>query len=317
MKRTLGLLALLLALVAAYFLFFYEAAPDNIFHVDVTTRIGVVELQTIAKGEAKDKLRLERQENNSWSVNGTYTAIQAKVDDFLTLLTQIRVVNKLEEKGQQSALSLLKRNHTRIDILDRDGGELKSYLVGATAQQQTANIMMISGADQAYVVARPGSEGYVSIYYNTELNNWREKLLFAVEGTDLREVRTEYLDSLSNFQLRRTGADAPWTIGEGVYADEERVNGYLDLFAGKVFAESFVGEQFPGLRDSLERRTPDAKFSFVTLDGKSKALKLFARPENPNNFFGFVQGGSELYTVQHFVVDKFLKTGDYFQKSGI
>jgi hypothetical protein len=317
MKRTLALLALLTVLIAAYFLFFYKPAPDNEFHITDVNLVGAVELQKVVKGEGKDKLRLERTADNAWKVNGQHTAIQAKVDDFLQLLTQIRVVNKLQEKGQQSALSLLKRNHTRVRIEDRDGKELKAYLIGATGQQQTANIMMIEGADEAYLVSRPGSDGYVSIYYNTVAMNWREKLLFDLQGDNLQEIRTVYSDSLMGFTLKRVSADAPWTIAEGVYADEGRVASYLDLFDGKVFAESFVGDQFPGMRDSLDRRSPDALLYFATLSGEAGALKLFARPENKNNFFGFMQGSPELYTVQHFVVDKFLKTVDYFQKSGI
>lgn len=317
MKRTLALLALLVILVAAYFLFVYKSAPDNVFHIEDLTEVGAVELQLVAKGEKKELLRLERSLEDEWQVNGQHTAIKSKVEDFLLLLTQIRVANKIDEKGQESALSLLKRNHTKVTIVDRDGSEIKSYLVGATNNQQTTNIMMIEGASQAYLVSRPGTEGYISIYYSTKAENWRERLLFELQGDYLQEVNVVYRDSLQGFRLSRTGADAPWTIAEGVYADEERVNSYLELFDGKVFGESFVGDQFPGMRDSLARRSPDALLYFATLNGESGALKLYARPDNLNNFFGYMEGSQELFTVQHYVIDKYLKTGDYFQKSGI
>jgi hypothetical protein len=316
MKRTLALLALLVILVAAYFLFVYQSVPDNVFHIADLTEVGTVELQTVAKGEKKEILRLERSEDE-WKVNGQYNAITSKVDDFLLLLTQIRVANKIDEKGQESALALLKRNHTKVTIKDRDGSEIKSYLVGATTNQQTTNIMMIEGATKAYLVARPGTEGYISIYYSTNADTWREKLLFELQGDNLQEVNLVYRDSLQGFRLRRTGGNAPWTIAEGVYADEDRVKSYLELFDGKVFGESFAGSTFPGMRDSLARRAPDALLYFATLKGESGALKLYARPENLNNFFGYMEGSLELFIIQHYVIDKFLKTGDYFQKSGI
>lgn len=317
MKRTLALLALLVILVAAYFLFIYQSAPDNVFHIEDLTEVGAVELQLVAKGEDKELLRLERSLEDEWQINGKHTAIKSKVEDFLMLLTQIRVSNKIDEKGKESALALLKRNHTKVTVTDREGSEIKSYLVGATNNQQTTNIMMIEGADQPYLVARPGTEGYISIYYSTKADNWREKLLFELQGDNLREVNVVYSDSLQGFKLSRTGSDAPWTIAEGIYADEERVKSYLAMFDGKVFAESFAGDQFPNMRDSLARRSPEALLYFATLNGESGALKLYARPENPNNFFGYMEGSTELFTIQHYVIDKFLKTGDYFQKSGV
>lgn len=316
MKRSLILVGLLLLLVAVWFLFLRKPAEDNIFHIDDLAEVGQIELTKVVKGETAETLTLSRSVGKDWLVNAKYTANATKLDDFLKILTTIRVQNKIDGKGQETAMGLLKRNHTQVRILDRDGGQLKSYLIGATNNQQTSNIMMLEGASRAYLVARPGLEGYVSIFYTTEEIPWRDKSLFEVKGEDLQQVEVAYGRGEGSFKLRRDQADAPWSLGEGVLAEEDRANAYMALFDGKVYAESFVLND-PQLRDSLTRRTPEARLSYQTLDGKTASLLLFARPDNQNNFYGYMEGQPELYTVQHYVIDKFLKGINYFQKTAL
>lgn len=317
-RQTYALFALLLILVGVYFLFIYKGGgADNIFHVEDVTAIHKVELQKVVKGAEVGRILLERDAQNAWLVDSKYPANEGKLKEFLNLLGQIRVKKPIAEKGQASALSILKRNHTRVDIYDRNGSVLRSYFVGATNSKQTANIMMNTDAGKAYLVSKPGTEGYVSIFYSTNLLDWRERLLFDIEGDQLRKVSITYSDAVSSFSIQRADANSPWTIAEGINADEGRVRSYLSLFEGKVFAESFANAAYPEMRDSLTRRMPDIRFNYESLDGQSYELLLFARPENVNNFFGYTEGGKELYTVQHFVFDKFLKTLAYFQPSGI
>ena len=61
-----------------------------------------------------------------------------------------------------------------------------------------------------------------------------------------------------------------------------------------------------------KRRDPDVIFAYETLGGESGTLNLFTRPDNLNNYFGYLNGRTELYTIQRFVMDKYLKTNGYF-----
>ncbi|HHG86195.1 MAG TPA: DUF4340 domain-containing protein, partial [Bacteroidetes bacterium] len=289
---------------------------DNVFHIEDLSEVGSIELQKIVKGKKKDALSLSRGLENEWLVNDRYSTTELKMNAFLELLTTIRVQNKIDKKAQGTALGLLKRNHTQVRILDRNGNLIKGYLVGATNNQQTSNIMMMEGASQAYLVSRPGIEGYVSIFYSTKEMSWREKLLFNIKGDALQTVSVTYRNAHNSFKLHRDQADAPWSLGEGVFAEESRANAYIDLFEGKVFAESFVMAN-PTLRDSLNRRSPEAQIAMRTFDNRNETLLLFARPENLNSFFGYMEGKPDLFTVQHYVIDKFLKSIDYFQKTAL
>lgn len=309
-KNTLILVGILLVLVAGYFVFVHQwNGPDNVFHIEDSTKVGRIELERFDLGKSKAKIDLEKGIEGEWTVNGQYTANQAKVEDFLLTLKAIRVLKPIEQKGQASSLSILKRNHTRVKIYDRDGDEIRDYLIGATNSEQTANIFKMGFSDRTYLVSKPALEGYVSIFYTTELNIWRENLLFNVKGEDLTAFSINYADSIHNFALRHSPQG--WLVGEGALADQNRVKNYLELFTGKIFAESFADKGNPGMLDSLKRRVPSVEMKLVT-EKENLDVLLFSRPENPNNFFGYVEGREELLTVQQFVIGQFLKTRDYF-----
>lgn len=310
-KTTYLLLGLLVALVGAYFAFVHKwHGPDNEFHITDPKEVGSIEIEKMEMNASKEKVSLTL-DGDQWMVDGKYTASAEKMQEFLTTLMEIRVVQPVEPKAQGSALSLLKRNHIHVRVADRDGGTLKDYLIGATNSAQTANIFKMDYSDQCYMVSKPALEGYVSVYYSTKANDWREKLLWNVTEGELQSVSVTYFpDSLQySYQLARSGEQ--WTVGQGLKADPGRAKAYAAMFTGKVFAESFADAAFPGMLDSLKRRSPQAK---VAVKGKAGAvvLNLFTRPENQESYFAYLDGKDELLTVQHFVIDKFLKTSGYF-----
>lgn len=317
MKRTTSFLIGLLAVAAlGYFVFIQFAQGGNDqFHVEDPAAITRIELSQLVKGKPGEKAVLEKKTADEWLVDGKYSANQPKVESFLKTLTQIRVKSPIEEAGQNTALSLLKKSHTRVKVYGPED-VLIEYLIGPTDSKHKSNIMMLEGGSKAYLVSKPGQSGYVSVFYSTTSNNWRELLLFNLEGKDLAQVSVTYADSVGvSYALSRGGEGSPWALADGGLADPVRVENYQNLFEGKTFAESLADQAFPELRDSLARRTPDVSFAFATLEGKKGELRLFIRPENPNNYFGYLEGQPDLYTVQHYVMDKFLKTRSFFISS--
>lgn len=314
MKRTtVFLVILLVVLLGGYFVWSnLDKAPDNIFHVDADIQVTGIEMEKVVKGESISLLNLEKEGDN-WTIDGQYTAIPDKVNNLLKTLTQIRVVAPIADKGQESALQILKRNYTRVTVSDEDG-PFHKYLIGPTDNAQSANIMLVDGASKAHLVSKPGFQGYVSVFYNTNAIEWRERVLFNLTPDNLKQVKIAYPTSPDEegFALRQDADGEPWMMGEGLMADITRTDGYLGLFKGKISAESFANEAFPAIRDSLPRRTPDVTFEFTSKQGNSGKLLLFTRPENVNNYFGYLEGKPELYTIQRFVMDKFFKTRSYF-----
>lgn len=315
MKRsTIALSAILLILVAGYFLYLSSGnEPDNIFHIEDGSLVTEIEMDKVVRGEPAESMKLTKNEAGDWMVNDQYTAITTKVENLIKTMTQIRVVAPIEKAGQASGLQLLKKNHTKVRISGEDG-ELKEYLIGATDSQHSANIMMIDGGEKIYMVSKPGFTGYVSVFFSTRSIEWRERILFNLTPQNIKRIVIDYptTPEEAGFELRRDAEGDPWMMEEGVIANLDQAGRYVDFFEGKISAESFANAAFPEMRDSLPTREADVVFEYETLTGKGGTLKLFTRPENVNNYFGYLEGKPELYTIQRFVMDKYLKTKQFF-----
>ena len=173
--------------------------------------------------------------------------------------------------------------------------------------------MKLEKATDAYVVELPGLQGYLNVYYSLDAGYWRENLLFHGALPYIRSISVSYPKKAGTFELFREEEQGNWYL-QGVEQgiNKEALAAYLTHFTGKVYGETFVGEKYPGKLQSLRAETPDAILSIGLFSGETEKIFLFERQENPNNYFGWVDGQEELITVQHFVIDKFLAQKSVF-----
>lgn len=326
MRSTLILLVLFAALAGTYFFFVsggnssFDPAETE-FAVRDTAAIYKVTLEKKVKGENQGSLTLERKKGY-WMVNGRFTALHSKVNNFLETLYSIHVKDAMKGKTQESALRVLKENHTVVTIMDVKGNVMRRYLVGATNNQQTANILLLDGADNAYMVSRPGMEGYVSIQYSVNPMNWREKLLFNMPGEELSSVALSYVDARRSFSLSRPAPGKPWELKnkEGLpIADFKpaRAGEYMALFVGRVYAADFAEVAEEGdsrLFDSLNTAPTIARLDLRTFSGATTSLRLYMKDDRGKNYFGLVDDQRDVFIVQPFVIDKFLVPVEFFRR---
>lgn len=318
-KKVINLVILLVALgglIAAYFIFFSEQKDSSLsdeetqFAVQDTGAIQRISFETVVRDTVKKTLVLERR-GDYWSVNERYTAEQAQVDNMLTTLARLTPVAVLTEGGKQTSLKRLKTNHTQVEIKGKEG-VMKRFKIGPTNKDQTGNVMLLEGAKNPAVIAREGMVGYVSIYFTTDLNRWRSKILFNEPPQGIQSVSVKYPASPeASFTLAR-GQEGDWNLGEGLVTDTAKVGRYLGHFMRPVAFESFAYEVYPQMVDSLQGQSPDIEFSFTNQLGLEKTVSLYQRGPVAQNYFGWVNGEGELLTIQKFVIDSFLVPVDYF-----
>ncbi|MCB9234300.1 MAG: hypothetical protein H6581_21765 [Bacteroidia bacterium] len=317
MKKTIILGAILLLLILFYFLFLHNSGGSSVnpaeiaFAIEDTAAVTEIEMQKMLKEQPAERLVLDKRPDGVWMINGKYVAQRGKVTNLLKTMNLLQLKENMTKEGRAASLERLKAYHILVTIKGKEG-VLKEYLIGATNKEQTGNIMMLKGKDTPYIMSRGDMLGYVSIYYSTEVVNWRENLLFNIPLIDLQKVALEYADAGASFALERESPESNFTLTGNVPGDSTRISAYLSAFKGKTFAETFAGEANPGLLDSLKGRPADVRFYYDLFDGTTDTLRLYERPENPNNFFGWLSSGNDLLTVQHFVMDKFLRKKEYF-----
>ena len=312
MRNTLLLLLLLAVLLASYLLFFSKGRSSlNIdethFAVEDTAIIHKFRLVRMVDGQSKAELILEKNEDQNWMVNGEYPAFQPRINQLLALLMHLKVKETLIDQGLNTAKKLLARRHTRVEISSQSD-IIKTIEVGTATKDYKGTLMRLYGADTPYIVERPGLQGFLNSYFSLEEENWRSNLLFDAYLKQIQAISFENLtDTTRSWRIYRTDSEASWQwMGGHSKPDLEEIRNYLDLFQGPVYAESFAAKRFPDAFDQLKHRPVDMKFSVDYFAKPSIRILLFRREDNPNNYFGWIEGKDELLTIQTFVIDKFL-----------
>lgn len=318
MKKTIVLALILVLVVGFYFLFLHNSGGTSVnpseieFSINDTSSVTMIKMQKVIREQAGEQVVLDKRPDGAWMINGKYMAQRPKVTNLLKTLNLLQLKKNLSKEGKTVALERLKTHHIMVTISGKEG-ILKEYFIGATNKEQTGNIMMLKDKDVPYIISRGDIEGYVSIYYSTDLNTWRENLIFNIPLIDLKRVSVAYSNRQNSFTLFREAPENEFDIQGEVRADSAKVEQYLMAFKGKSFAESFAEEFYPNMVDSLLRRPADIRFYYEMFDGYTDTLNLYLRPENKNNFFGYLNSRKELLTVQHFVFDKFLWKKPFFE----
>lgn len=317
-RKSWILLTVFIFLAGIYFLFVRPLSSNSLnereisFAVEDTASITKIVLTRVAEGKNVQQLMLTRQSPNSWQLNGLYPAFQPRMNTLLETVHLIHVREVLAKAGIEAGKELLDFKHTLVEIY-ANKKKIKSYKVGTEGKGGKGTLMMLESARNPYMVEIPGLQGYLNSRYSMEQGVWRENLLFNAHLKNIKSVSIQYTDLKKNsFILSRENIESPWQIDDvDAPLDDLALKTYLAHFNGKVYAETFANSRYPGKIETLKSSEPTIRLAIDYFSKEKRRINLFERPENPNNYFGWVNESNELLTIQHFVIDKFLIDRDY------
>lgn len=313
MKKTAIIVAVLLVLVAIWYFFVRPMGGSSAelkaleFAFKDTASITRIDLRKVIKEEEKSSISLVRDAERAWVIEGGAPVMSARIKTLLSTVSSLQREQTLSTKGKDKFMELIKKNHTEVKIYS--GEELvRHYFIGPVNKDHTGNIMLLKGEDEPFIMSRAGMKGYVSIHYSPELLNWKENRLWDLRKENLAYIAVSRKDG-KNYSFTRDG-EAWRPDFEG--ADPMKVESYLGWYRGKVNAESWAGEKYPETKDTLSVKEPDIILHYKTTSNEEDKVILYLRPENPDSYFGWKESDDELLTIQHFVIDKYLPSVDYF-----
>ncbi|MFK7972266.1 MAG: DUF4340 domain-containing protein [Bacteroidia bacterium] len=281
----------------------------NAFAIENPQSIGSIHITSIKDGDEVSEVLLEKK-GAEWILNENQTALAPKVDRLLKSIKQQRIRQPITVAGQKRAKEILDNHRLEVVIKDTVGKPLVSYDIGTQTQDSKGTVMRLQDDETFYVVAVPGVTGYLNTYYTPNSSDWLENVLFNTTPQAIAEVTISFRESGGKVRLARQNEG--WKLyknDQEQAVDQAKVETYLAMYDGKVYAESFASENFPTMADSLKNREADVVLSVKGNDGSEQALSLFVRADNRNNYFGFMKGDPTLRTVQTYVIDKYLMKG--------
>lgn len=289
MKKTNILLFIsLIVLVAIVLVIFLRqnSNPQKVlrdFAVQDTASIDKIFL-----ADKSNKTILLERKANSWTVNGKFKARSDLVNLLLETISKLEVNSPVPEAKLDKVLKDLSVTGIKTEIYQK--GELvKTYYVGGVTQDNMGTYMIMEGSEAPFIVYIPGFNGYLTVRYNTELNEWRERQVFNYQIPDIAKIRIEYRASKeeSFIAYAEDNNNFRLTDIEGNDVGFEYNALMLKEFVARCkflgFEAYIMDELQQHKRDSLSKEPMIAQYTIEDKNGNIRSLKTYYR-QNINNF---------------------------------
>ena len=104
---------------------------------------------------------LNRQNENSWTVNGKYKARKSGIFYLLQTLQRMEIAHPVPLSMRDNVIGNLAVKGIKVEV-ELKNGKNKIFYVGGENKELTATFMMLKGALEPYAVHIPGFKGYLS-----------------------------------------------------------------------------------------------------------------------------------------------------------
>lgn len=289
MKKTNLILIILVVIVTATVTTIYIVR--NTDKKTVFRDFAVQDTATVDKIFLIDKnnnsVLLERKEN-FWTANEIYRARRDFTNILLETIKRLEVSAPVPDTKLDKVLKDLSVSGVKCEIYQN--GELsKTYYIGGVTDDNTGTYMILEGSDVPFILRIPGFNGFLNVRYNTEINEWREKIIFNYQFQEIAKVKVEYPGNNNESFIAISNGDNTFNLTE---INGKPVGFRFDTIKVKEFISSckFIGfeayimdslQQFK--RDSLNKQPILSKYTIEDFKGKKKIFKTHYR-QNINKY---------------------------------
>jgi hypothetical protein len=264
---------------------------------------------------------LERKDN-FWTANEKYRSRRDFTNLLLETIKRLEVSAPVPDSKLEKVLKDLSVSGVKCEIYQN--GELsKTYYIGGVTDDNTGTYMIMEGSDLPFILRIPGFNGFLNVRYNTDINEWREKIIFNYEFQDIAKIKVEYPGNNSESFIAVSNGNNSFNLTE---LNGKAVDFRFDTIKVKEFISSckFIGfeayimdslQQFK--RDSLSKQPILARYTVEDFKGKEKSFKTHYR-QNINKLldddgklyewdidrlYGVIDD-KEVVLMQYFIIDQ-------------
>jgi len=246
---------------------------------------------------------LNRQNENSWTVNGKYKARKSGVFYLLQTLQRMEIAHPVPLSMRDNVIGNLAVKGIKVEV-ELKNGKNKTFYVGGENKELTATFMMLKGALEPYAVHIPGFKGYLSGRFFTQEYLWRDKTVINYDNRNISSVQMQYYDvnqKDESFRIKKTNMGyqlSDFETKEMIGHNPKALETYIASFR-KIYAESFVIGTLN--TDSLTKTQPLFELTVTTTDNQSTVIKVFNKKaektiyvdgditmQDPERMFAFV-----------------------------
>lgn len=291
----------------------------------------VTEIFLASKANEKSYVKLTKEANGKWMVNGEYPAEEEKVKVLLyEYLAKLKAKNPLPKTAVDNVIKSMASNAIKVEVYKGTRKD-KVFYVGGNAADEMGTHMLLENSSMPFVVHIPGFMGYPSAIFNLNPKKWKSVNLFMTSIIELKSVSLFYpADAGGSFTITKNERSLdlqPFIIED--LKDPSQLNmpllkQYTATFENLSYESIYEGLAAK-LADSVVKATqPYAVIELLRVDGKKHVLKIYKKPvtaESPqydnygkpvdydlDRFYGVLDGNTQdILSVQSFVFKNILK----------
>ena len=246
---------------------------------------------------------LNRQNENSWTVNGKYKARKSGIFYLLQTLQRMEIAHPVPLSMRDNVIGNLAVKGIKVEV-ELKNGKNKIFYVGGENKELTATFMMLKGALEPYAIHIPGFKGYLSSRFFTQEYLWRDKTVINYDNRNISSIQMQYYNVNQNdesFRIIKTNTGyqlSDFETKEMIQHNTKALETYIASFR-KLYAESFVTSRLN--TDSLMKEKPLFELTVTTIDNQSTSIIVFNKKaektiyvngditmQDPDRMFAFV-----------------------------
>ncbi len=286
---------------------------------------------------------LERKRPGEWQLNGSLLARQTGVNILLETMKNLQPKYPVPKKAHDNIVSQMAAQSVKVEVYQMvyrvnlfDKIRLfphekltKTYYVGAATADNMGTFMLMDGADIPFVVHLLGFRGYVAPRYSTLLKDWRDHTIFKTKLYDIKEITMDMPGEPENSFKVLNGKESIKFVrlqnNQAIPFDTLKVLNFLTAFSDVRF-EALIEKIDPEVKDSIIHSTPRNVITLVDVNGNSKQIKTFSKPNVDRAFdplgnfytydvdraYALVNEEKDFVLIQYYHFDKILRPLSYF-----
>lgn len=277
-------------------------------------------------------LTFTKAENGTWKVyNGkvTYPVDTAYFNSMLFgVMPKIEIQSPVNDASKDGVIRDMAISATKAQFYKGDK-LVKTIFVGDKTYNDLGTYMHLPGAERPCITRIAGRDGYLSLYFVVNIDDWRSPAILDVPASDIRELQVQWNEKPENsFTIRKDGDEVGVFNhkGQEVEANRNRVLAYLDMFTNVTReAGEKAGVNNTKRRDTILASVPFFYIAITKTNGKKEKLNLYRIPVSTETYspetregilkvyeaetyWGALEGTTEIWMLQDLVLKNRMKT---------
>jgi hypothetical protein len=332
MQKTI-LYLLLLAILGTGVYFFVFKDKETIFgdteasfRLRDTSEVGEIFL---ARNNG-DEITLTRTDT-AWILNKKYKARISNVNNLLGTLSMQQALYPVPENLHNGVIKSLAGSAVKVELYNRKGKKINTFYVGNEAFNYKGTYMLQEGAKTAYVVQIPGFNGYLTPYYSTDFDDWRDRSVINLKHDEVKSFTINYTQEPGNsFSITQdaNGLSVATDSTNNSSLNKRRADAYLRFFTD-IYCEGYLNG-IPGIDSTIASVPKFCEMNVVAKNGWHQHIDIYKMPINKRSknlntaddsdydidrFYGVINNYKDTVLLQAYTFDKFFRRGIEFYQA--